>query len=100
MRIAMSRINSRAASFAIVILSLGFAATGAARALANVGWTQISSRAPVHRHVAYRLVPRGYAGPVPSSRPVAEWTTGPNLPFMPGIDAASCDLPSSGCPDE
>jgi hypothetical protein len=88
----MSRINSRVATFAIVILSLGFAATSAAPALADAGPRQISPRATVHRHVAYQLARRGYAGE-PASHAVA-WTTGPR-----GIDGASCALPSSGCPD-
>jgi hypothetical protein len=97
----MSRINSRAAALAIVILSLGFAATGAAPALAHVGPTQISPRATAHRHVAYQLVRRGYAGRGPASRPV-EWTTSPNLQFVQarGTHGASCALPSSGCPDD
>jgi hypothetical protein len=96
----MSRINSRVATSAIVILSFGFAATGAAPALARVGPTQISPRATVHRHVAYPLARPGYAGE-PASHAVA-WTTGPTLHFAPGrgIDGASCALPSSGCPDD
>jgi hypothetical protein len=91
----MSRINSRVATFAIVILSLGFAATSAAPALADVGPRQISPRATAHRHVAYQLARRGYAGEL-ASHAVAK------LQFAPGrgIDGASCALPSSGCPDD
>lgn len=95
----MSRIHSRVAAFAIVILSLGSAATGAAPALAHVGPTQISPQATVHRHVAYQLVRPGYTGRGPALRPV-EWTTSPNLQFARGTDGASCALPSSGCPDD
>jgi hypothetical protein len=86
----MSRINRKVA-FAAVILSLGFAAAGAAPALADVGPTQISPRATVHRHVAYPFGRPDYAGPAPSS----------SLQFAAGrgINAASCDLPSSGCSD-
>ena len=96
----MSKINCRVAAFATIILSLGFAATGAAPALANVGRTQISPRETVHRQVDYRLVRPGYAGPAPSSRPVGKWMTGRDLQSARGIDGASCDLPSSGCPDD
>jgi hypothetical protein len=76
----MSKINGRVTAFAAVMLSLGFAATGAAPALAQVG--QISPRATMYRQIDNRLVHPAYAGPVPSS-----------------LGAASCDLPSSGCPD-
>jgi hypothetical protein len=79
----MSRINFRRAAFATAILSLGTAATGAAPAFAQVGRTHSLPRTTVVRHVDYRLVRSGYAGLVPSSRP-----------------AASCDLPSSGCPND
>jgi hypothetical protein len=72
----MSRINFRRAAFATVILSLGIAATGAAPAFAQLGRTHNLPRATVARHI-------DYAGPVPASRP-----------------AASCDLPSSGCPND
>jgi hypothetical protein len=75
----MSRINSGVTAFAIM-LSLGFAAMDAAPALANAGRTQLSPRAMVQRHVA-------------------AWRTGPNLHFARTAGAASCDLPSSGCPD-
>jgi hypothetical protein len=75
----MSGINSRVTAFAI-ILSLGFAAVDAAPALANVGQTQLSPRTMMQRHVA-------------------AWRTGPNLHFARTVGAASCDLPSSGCPD-
>lgn len=75
----MSGINSRVAAFAIIGLSLGFAAMDAAPALANVRQTQLSPRATVQRHVA-------------------AWRTGPNLPFA-RVDAASCALPSDGCYD-
>ena len=76
----MSRINSRVTTFAIVILSLGFATTSAAPALADVGPRQISPRATVQRQVA-------------------AWRTGQNSQFAPRVDAASCALPSDGCYD-
>jgi hypothetical protein len=93
----MSKIKGRVAAFATVILSLGFAATGVAPALAQVERPQISSHAMMHRHVVYRP---GYADLVPASHS-AEWNSGPNPQFVTGrgIDGASCDLPSSGCPD-
>jgi hypothetical protein len=81
----MSKIKSRVAALATIILTLGFAATGVVPALAH---TQMSPRATVHRHVAYQL---GYANP-----------TGQNPQFVNGrgIDGASCDLPSSGCSND
>jgi hypothetical protein len=84
----MSKIKSRVAAFATIILTLGFAATGVAPASAQVEHTQMSPGATVHRHVAYRL---GYANP-----------TGQNPQFVNGrgIDGASCDLPSSGCSND
>ena len=91
----MSKINYRAAAVATVILSLGFAAAGAAPALADVGPTQISPRATLQDHVPGLY----YAGPALSSRPVTQWATGPNLHFARGTHVASCDLPSSGCAD-
>jgi hypothetical protein len=94
----MSKIKTRAAAFATIILSLGFAATGVAPALAQVERTQMSPRATVHRYVAYQS---GYADRIPASHPAA-WNRGPNSQFVTGrgIDGASCDLPSSGCPDD
>jgi len=79
----MSRINFRKAAFATAILSLGIAAAGVAPAFAQIGRTHDLPRTTVGRQVDYRLPRPGYAGPVPSSRA-----------------AASCDLPSSGCPDD
>ena len=81
----MSKIKSRVAALATIILTLGFAATGVVPAFAH---TQMSPRATVHHHVTYRL---GYADP-----------TGQNPQFVTGrgIDGASCDLPSSGCSDD
>ena len=79
----MSKINCRVAAFATSILSLGFAAAGAAPTLASVERTQILPREAVHRQVDSRLARPGYAGPASSSR----------------MAAASCDLPSSGCLD-
>ena len=76
----MSGINSKVAAFAIIGLSLGFAAMDAAPALANVRHTQLSPRATVQHHVA-------------------AWRTVPNLPFASSVDAASCALPSDGCYD-
>jgi hypothetical protein len=95
----MSKIKTRAAAFATIILSLGFAATGVAPALAQVERTQMSPRATVHRYVAYQS---GYADRMPASHPVAAGNSGPNSQFVTGrgIDGASCDLPSSGCPDD
>ena len=76
----MSGINSRVTAFAIIGLSLGFAAMGAAPALAHTGRAQLSPRTTVQRHVA-------------------AWRTGQNAQFAPRVDAASCALPSDGCYD-
>lgn len=73
----MSGFNSRVTAFAIIILSLGFAAMDAAPALARA---QLSPRTAVQRHVT-------------------EWRSNASLSFAPRVDTASCDLPSSGCPD-
>ena len=86
----MSKINSKIA-LATVILSLGFAATGAAPALADLGGTQISPRASLDRLDPYRFDLRGYTARA----------SGPNMHFAYGHRAygASCDLPSTGCSD-
>jgi hypothetical protein len=79
----MSRINFRRVAFATVTLSLAIAATGAAPAFAQLGRTHSLPRVMVAHHADYPLVRPGYAGPVPFSHA-----------------AASCDLPSSGCPND
>lgn len=53
----MSKIDNRITRFAIIILSLAFAATSAGSAFAHKGHSQTTPRADVHRHP-------GYAGPI------------------------------------
>jgi hypothetical protein len=100
--IVMSKTNSRTATLATVILSLGFAATGAPSAFAH-GRTQTVPRAAVHRHVGHGPAHPGYASPAYSVVPVRAWTyTKPYFRFVPrqSIPDESCDLPSSACSND
>jgi hypothetical protein len=69
--IAMSKIDSRITMFAIIILSLAFAATSAGSAFAHERHSRMAPRADVRRHP-------GYASPV----------------------IQDCDLPSSPCSND
>jgi len=99
----MSRIRSTMTT--IIILSLGFAATGSASAFALHRASRIAAPHAYHVHskarsiAGHRLAHYGYAGPAPYSDPVAAWT---GARFVPGhgIVGESCDLPTSACSND
>lgn len=76
----MSGITSKVTAFAIIGLSLGFAAMDAAPALAHTARTPLSPRTIVQRQII-------------------DWRSGQISQFAPRADAASCALPSDGCYD-
>ena len=100
----MSKINTKPATIVTIILSLGFAATGATSAFAREGWTQMTSRAAVHRHTTHRQTGDGYAGPAYSVVPVRAWTKTKagfhSIPSQSTTTGDSCDLPSSVCSND